>query len=537
MTRERSVGAGVLIAVALSLSAAAPQAARADSPCAAGARSAGALVQLWRGARCNGASVTADGWRPTFKAFADAATGQVVDVNNDISSVALRPGHCVRFWNRTNYQGDPSTIICTPPSPEASAMSSIAFDDRAASMKVCADDRKAECNADGPASTLGGGGGQTTTPPPTPTPTPTPDPPAARMPADPPNLDDEANDFSFPGADTIALQDGSGRYGTFGATLSGARIFGTTVGEVHVPWSESGSGAVVGSTSVISGDALPDGGGTWTEPGTDIWTPSPFYAVAGVPRYYLFYTAVANRRFNSGSTGRRCIGYATSALPFSGYVTAARPLVCPDKGDRWALDADVTSGSGSEVWMTWRDGQRAVGHESALSAMRLRLGTDGSVARASAPRVILTSDHLTWAHYKKGDGGDRGVAVIENPTAFYNAGSWYLFFSGNRWQENYYSTGIASCGSRLDDDLCRPMPNRRRAWFAYVAPTDALPASRRKYALPGNKRGPGAMDVYRAHDGRPWVTWNYLSDRGGRKSRTAPLSVTGTGSAADFRVG
>ena len=37
-------------------------------------------------------------------------------------------------------------------------MSSISFDDRAASLKVCADDRKAECNADGPPSTLGGGG-------------------------------------------------------------------------------------------------------------------------------------------------------------------------------------------------------------------------------------------------------------------------------------------------------------------------------------------------------------------------------------------
>ena len=27
----------------------------------------------------------------------------------------------------------------------------------------------------------------------------------------------------------------------------------------------------------------------------------------------------------------------------------------------------------------------------------------------------------------------------------------------------------------------------------------------RKYRLPGNKRGPGAMDVYRARDGQPWV--------------------------------
>src|SRR3954471_10771103 len=205
MMRVWGTGAGVLIAVTSSLGMAMPQAARADGYCAANARSAGALVQLWRGMKCTGASVAADGWRPNFKAFNDAATGQVVDVNNDISSVAIKPGHCVRFWGRTNYQGDASTILCTPPSPGDNAMSSISFDDRAASLKVCADDRRAECNADGPPSSLGGGGvsPQPTPTPPPPPPTPTPAPTPARV--DPPNLDDEGNDFPFPGADTIAL--------------------------------------------------------------------------------------------------------------------------------------------------------------------------------------------------------------------------------------------------------------------------------------------------------------------------------------------
>jgi hypothetical protein len=520
----------VLIAVASSLGMAIPQAARANDYCAANARSGGALVQLWRGAKCTGASVVADGWRANFKAFNDAATGQVVDVNNDISSVAIKPGHCVRFWGRPNYQGDPSTILCTPPDPEDNAMSSISFDDRAASLKVCADDRKAECNADGPPSSLGGGGvppqpPQPPPPPPTPTPTPTP----ARA-ADPPNVDDEANDFPFAGADTIALQDGSNMYGTFGATRSGFDLpFGVTTPDFHVPWSTHGSGDYVGSTSILGGDALPNGGGDWTEPDSAIWTPGAFYKVTDVGRYYLFYTAIAK-----DSGGRRCVGVAHSMKPFTEYVTEPEPLVCPTKGDRWALDADVTEGPGGEVWMTWRDGQRALGHESALSAMRLKFGTDGSVGRASKPTVIMRSDDLTWAHYKQ---GKKGVTVIENPSAFFNAGSWYLFYSGNKWQQNYYATGIAYCGPKLDDGLCRQMPDNQVAWFAYVAPEEALPPSKRKYPLPGNKRGPGAMDVYRARDGQPWVTWNYLSDAGGRKSRTARLRVKGTGSTANFKVG
>src|SRR4051794_25846405 len=539
MMRGRVMGAGVFIAVGLSLGMAIPQAAPANQYCAANARSEGALVQLWRGVKCTGASVASDGWRPNFKAFNDAATGQVVDVNNDISSVAIKPGHCVRFWGRTNYQGDASTILCTPPSPEDNAMSSISFDDRAASLKVCADDRKAESNADGPPPPLGGGGGGGGgPPPPSPPPAPTPPPTPDRTPADPPNLDDEANDFPFPGADTIALHDGSDQYGTFGATKSGFDLpFGVTTPDLNVPWSVHGSGADVGSTSALGGDALPNGGGAWTEPDSEIWTPGAFYKVTDVGRYYLFYTAVANDAFAKGSDGRRCIGVAHSTKPFAEYVTESKPLVCPTKGDRWAIDSDVTEGPDGEVWMTWRDGQRAEGHESALSAMRLKFGADGSVARASTPTVIMTSDDLTWAHYKKGDAGDKGVTVIENPSAFYNAGSWYLFYSGNRWQQNYYATGIAYCGSKLDVGLCRQMPDNRRAWFDYVAPDDALPPSKRKYPLPGNKRRPGAMDVYRARDGQPWVTWNYLADAGGRKSRTARLLVKGTGSTADFKIG
>ena len=139
---------------------------------------------------------------------------------------------------------------------------------------------------------------------------------------------DEANDFPFPGADTIALYDGSNQYGTFGASTGGWKV----------PWARHGSGNDVGSTSNVGGDALPNGGGAWAKPGSNIWTPGAFYKVTkGVGRYYLFYTATARK-----SGGRKCVGVAHSTQPFTGYVAEPKPLVCPTKGDRWALDADVT---------------------------------------------------------------------------------------------------------------------------------------------------------------------------------------------------
>lgn len=328
---------------------------------------------------------------------------------------------------------------------------------------------------------------------------------------------DESHDFRFPGPDTMALPDGSGRYITYGASAHRRKV----------PYSIHGRGDDVGVSSTINGDAMPGGGGAWVAAGSGIWSPGAIRVTAGdVSRYYLFYTAT-----HRNDDGRKCIGVARSRKPTSDFHSAATPLVCPKKGDRWAIDADVVRGPKGAIWLVWRDGQRAVGPESALSVMRLAFHDDGSVSRASTPHVLLRSDRLAWTHYR-----DNGMTVIENPSLFYRKGSWYLFYSGNSWSTNYYATGIAHCGAHLGDDLCTPMPGPKRAWFSYAGPRAHLPSDQRKYGLPGNKRGPGAMAVFRARDGQPWVTWNYLSDEGGRKSRTGKLMVNGSGANADFRM-
>ncbi|MCP2328991.1 hypothetical protein HDA40_007498 [Hamadaea flava] len=334
-----------------------------------------------------------------------------------------------------------------------------------------------------------------------------------------PDAADESQDFPFPGADTIALHDGSDQYITYGASAHGRKV----------PYAISGSGDVVGTSPVIAGDAMPDGGGAWVEDGSGIWTPGAWYHVKdGVGRYYLVYTAT-----HRDDNGRKCVGVARSRNAGGPFTPEPTPIVCPDKGDRWALDADVTAGPAGAIWLTWRDGQRAEGLESALSVMMLTFNTDGTVDRNGDPVVILRSDSLAWAKWR--DTG--GVTVIENPSAFYHDGSWYLFYSGNAWAENYYSTGIAFCGAKIDDGLCTPMPGPNRAWFSYSGPAVHLPDDMRKYGLPGDKRGPGAMDVYLARDDRPWVTWNYLADdSSGRKSRTGRLIITGSGAGADFKV-
>lgn len=337
-----------------------------------------------------------------------------------------------------------------------------------------------------------------------------------------------AGDFRFPGADTMRLRDGSGRYITYGASAKGRKV----------PYAIHGSGENVGTTGRIDGDAMPRGGPGWVDKRRNIWTPSPFFLKKnGVERYYLFYTgALRSDRDAADRENRmqkRCVGMAWSTRPTGGFEHRRRPLACPSKRTRWALDADVSRRPNSAIWMTWRDGQRANGPESALSAVRLKFHDNGNVSRDNRARVLLRSDNIAWAEYR-----DSGVTVIENPSLVLHRGHWYMFYSGNSWKTNYYSTGVAYCGTTLLKGTCEPMPGPNRAWFSYSGPKKHLPDRMRLRGLPGNHRGPGAMDLYRAHGGQTWVTWNYLTgDTGtGRRSTTGKLVITGTGPDARFAV-
>lgn len=85
-----------------------------------------------------------------------------------------------------------------------------------------------------------------------------------------------------------------------------------------------------------------------------------------------------------------------------------------------------------------------------------------------------------------------GATVLENPSALYHRGTWYLFYSGNSWPTNYYATGIANCGAELGKGACTPVPGPGRAWFSYSAPEGQLPAKMRKCGLPGEQARTGS---------------------------------------------
>lgn len=327
----------------------------------------------------------------------------------------------------------------------------------------------------------------------------------------------EKYDFPFAGPRAAPMLDGTGRYVVYGAGPG-------------VPVAISGRNRILRTNARIRRHALPVLG-AWARPHAGVWTPQPFYRKTGrTSRYYLFYTAPVR----GPGTSKRCIGVATSSSAISGFVAARRALICPDHSIRWDTDADVVTGPNGRVWITWRDGQHATRGESALSVARLRFGRRGRVALASPPRVLLRSNRLLWAHYRRGG----RLAVIESPNLLWYRGGWYLVYSGNAWPTNYESIGIAYCGARLTDGGCQPLPGHRRAYFSYTGPRRHLPARLRTHGLAGNKRGPGEVDVFRTRDGSYWLLWDYLTGRTGqiRKSRVGRLVITGKGARARFQV-
>jgi hypothetical protein len=174
-----------LIAVGVSVGA-----TPASAACTAGSKNDAAKVQLWADKGCLGGTVsvgfTGDDDRPDFRSFL-GRTGDVKNVNNDRSSIAVAGGWCAKFFDPLNYGDGDEGIFCAVGRTDYFDFG--ALNDRASSMRVCPEDNRGLCNRipkDG------------TVPPPPPPPPPVD--PCANGACDPPP-DPCANGACDPGTD------------------------------------------------------------------------------------------------------------------------------------------------------------------------------------------------------------------------------------------------------------------------------------------------------------------------------------------------
>jgi len=293
---------------------------------------------------------------------------------------------------------------------------------------------------------------------------------------------------TFPLADPDTVRANDGSYVTYGTTVGagvGARCGAT--GQLYVPVLAHGSGSSVGMANCASADAMPAGPGGWASGA--IWAP-------GVARfgtqYFMYYTA------SKAGTGQKCIGRAVSANA-RGPFTAAGEWACPPAG-RWALDANPFVANGS-LYVAYRDDAITSGAETGISVVR----TDANGwAIWDTRRDALKSTDISWDSIN----GNTGTNVVENPSMFRSTdGRWYLAYAGNNWDSVRYSTGIASCGTApIPASRCVPLQNGvQRPYFGYVGSGGLGPYR----GLPGNRPGPGGMDVFTAADGTARVVYHW----------------------------
>lgn len=303
---------------------------------------------------------------------------------------------------------------------------------------------------------------------------------AAPMTAAADDLSTTANESTFPLADpdTVLAKDGS--YVTYGTTVGagvGARCGAT--GKLFVPVLVHGSGNTVGMTNCASADAMPNGPGSWAE--GNIWAPG---VVRFGETYFMYYTA------SKRGTGQKCIGRSTSGSA-RGPFTNPTEWACPPNG-RWAIDANPFVAGGT-MYVAYRDDAITSFPETGISVVRTHAN---GVADWATRRDALKSTDIGWETIRM-SGTTR---VIENPSMFRAAdGFWYVAYSGNNWDSARYATGIAKCGTGpIPSARCTPLQNGvQRPYFGYTGDGGLNPYR----GLPGNHRGPGAMDVFAAADG------------------------------------
>ena len=176
-----------------------------------------------------------------------------------------------------------------------------------------------------------------------------------------------------------------------------------------VSWTETGQ------------SILPDGKTPWAANGGRDWAPEIHRVGAS---FVAYFTSV-----NSGNV--LSIGYATAPAPTGPFTPSAAPLVEDPLG---VIDATEFEDDDGSRWLFYKIDGNSQGKPTPIFARELAF--DGhSFKDGSSPTQIITNDATTW------EGG-----VVEAPWVVKRGGLYYLFYSGNVYDQRY-RTGAARASS------------------------------------------------------------------------------------------
>ena len=175
----------------------------------------------------------------------------------------------------------------------------------------------------------------------------------------------------------------------------------------------------------------------------------------------------------SQSSGRQCIGVATSAPATGPFAPAAVPLVCQTQLGG-SIDPYPFVDRGGNLFLLWKADPNAIGQPSTLSPSAWRPTASPLIGQ---PVALLTSQ-AAWEQ-----------PLIENPALVAAGRTYLLLYSGGWWESGGYAIGYATCATPLGP--------------CTKATVDAAAARQR-----GDQAGPGGACLVTGPAGDHWLAYH-----------------------------
>ncbi|MFL5640716.1 MAG: glycoside hydrolase family 43 protein [Chloroflexota bacterium] len=209
----------------------------------------------------------------------------------------------------------------------------------------------------------------------------------------------------------------------------------------------------------------------------DTWAPEVLKTSAG---YVLYYTAHDSNLKRPDSSGSQCITLAVSKAPEGPFVDGSdKPLVCQaDLGG--SIDATAFVDVDKTPWLIWKNDGNCCGLPTRFFMQQL--SPDGLSLTGKVTDLGVVND-ASWEG-----------SLIEAPTLTVKDGTYYLFYSANGYDTEFYAVGYATA---------------KKVTGPYVdAAENPILKSPAEGPNAARARGPGHQSIVKDDDGELWLAYH-----------------------------
>jgi len=209
----------------------------------------------------------------------------------------------------------------------------------------------------------------------------------------------------------------------------------------------------------------------------DTWAPEVLKTSAG---FVLYYTSRAPEIKRPDGSGSQCITLGVAAAPEEPFVdSSSKPLVCQGSLGG-SIDATPFVDANGTRYLIWKNDGNCCGLPTRFWIQRL--SDDGLRLTGNASDLGVVNDE-PWEG-----------ALIEAPTLILRNGVYFLFYSANGYDTEFYAVGYATS---------------RKLLGPYVdAPENPILASAWGRPVTSRARGPGHQSIVSAPGGQLWMAYH-----------------------------